>query len=270
MEFPHAGVPLPDHPPYWPILVEVRNEARAELGLPPVPLDGWRARYWSQRLVLIASSRHFGCPLLQDDPQAVLTGFWFDDDTGGPEPIDGALRRFLDSGPPPLVLTFSSQPLRDPATVLNAHVEAARRLGLRLVIQRGWAGFDPAMLIRRGDDGSLHFAGHVPHDVLFRRALAVIHHGGIGSTAQALRQGRPALVEPHCNDQFFNAMRIHELGVGTKLLPDQVTADSVEEVLAKVVLTPTTRNRAEELQRGVIGEDGLAAAHDWIAGNLGL
>jgi UDP:flavonoid glycosyltransferase YjiC (YdhE family) len=198
-----------------------------------------------------------------------MTGFWFDDDTGGPDLIDGALRSFLDSGPPPLVLTFSSQPLRHPGAILDAHVEAARRLGLRLVIQRGWAGFDPAMLTGRWDDGSVYFAGHVPHNVLFRRALAVIHHGGIGSTAQALRQGRPALVEPHCNDQFFNAKRIHELGVGTALLPHQVTAGAVGEALTKVVLTPAAHSRAEDLMRPIVNEDGLAVAQGWIADALG-
>jgi UDP:flavonoid glycosyltransferase YjiC (YdhE family) len=168
-----------------------------------------------------------------------------------------------------LVLTFSSQPLRDPAAVLGAHASAARRLGLRLVVQRGWAGFDPAMLPEPVDSSSVHFAGHVPHEALFGRALAVIHHGGIGSTAQALRQGCPALVEPHCNDQFFNALRIRELGVGTTLLPGQITADSVEEALARVVSSPATRNRAEELRRHILSEDGVVAACDWITAALG-
>ena len=269
MEFPHVGIPLPDPPPYWPILIEARNAARAELGLPAVPPDGWKDRYWSRRLVLVASSPHFSRPQLHDHPQAVMTGFWFDGEDAQSSLIDPALRGFLDAGPPPLVLTYSSQPLRDPAAVLGAHVEAARRLGLRLVIQRGWAGFDPAMLAGRWDRRSVHFADHVPHDLLFRRALAVIHHGGIGSTAQALRQGRPALVEPHCNDQFFNAARIHELGAGTMLLPDQLTADAVEEALATAVLTPAARGRAEDLRQSIAAEDGLETAYGWIASILG-
>jgi UDP:flavonoid glycosyltransferase YjiC (YdhE family) len=270
MEFPHKGILLPGESPYWPILVEARNEARAELGLGPVPADAWERRYWSKRLVLIASSRHFSQPILDAFPQARQTGFWCDPPSGDEAAIDPDLRAFLDAGAAPLVLSFSSQPVRDPATVVAVHAEAARRLGLRLVIQKGWAGFDRAMLGRELDSDAIHFAGQVPHDYLFNRSSAVIHHGGIGSTAQAMRQGRPALVEPHCNDQFFNAQRIHDLGVGSALFPGCVTANTLEETLTESVLTHTAYQRAETIQEWLLAEDGVDAACQRIEETLSI
>jgi UDP:flavonoid glycosyltransferase YjiC (YdhE family) len=270
MEFPHEGIPLPGESPYWPILVEVRNEARAELGLGPVPADAWEGRYWSKRLILIASSRHFSRPILSSFPQAHETGFWYDPPTGDGATLDRDLRSFLDAGAAPLVLSFSSQPVRDPAAVVAVHAEAARRLGLRLVIQKGWAGFDRSMLPRELDTDAIHFAGQVPHEYLFNKSEAVIHHGGIGSIAQALRQGRPALVEPHCNDQFFNARRIHDLGVGSALFPGHVSADALEETLTGVVLADETYQRAAAIRELLLAEDGVDAACHRIEGVLSM
>jgi UDP:flavonoid glycosyltransferase YjiC (YdhE family) len=270
MEFPHEGIPLPGESPYWPLLVEVRNEARAELGLEPVPADAWEGRYWSKRLVLIASSRHFSQPVLNAFPQARQTGFWCDPPSGDEAAIDPDLHAFLDAGPAPIVLSFSSQPVRDPAAVVAVHAEAARRLGLRLVIQKGWAGFDRTMLGRELASSAIHFAGQVPHEYLFNKSSVVIHHGGIGSTAEALRQGRPALVEPHCNDQFFNARRIHDLGVGSALFPGDVTADALEETLKGVVLTDATYRRAATIRELLLAEDGVDAACNQIEETLSL
>jgi UDP:flavonoid glycosyltransferase YjiC (YdhE family) len=270
MEFPHESIPLPGESPYWPILVDVRNEARAELGLAPVPADAWEGRYWSKRLVLIASSRHFSRPILASFPQAYQTGFWDDKTAGDEAAIDPDLRSFLDRGAAPLVLSFSSQPVRDPSVVVAVHAEAARRLGLRLVIQRGWAGFDRAMLPPELDTDAIFFAGQIPHAYLFRRASAVIHHGGIGSTAQALRQGRPALVEPHCNDQFFNARRIHDLGAGSAIFPGRVTIDALEQTLTELVLTDAAYQRAAAIRESLLAEDGLDAACHRIEETLSI
>jgi rhamnosyltransferase subunit B len=126
------------------------------------------------------------------------------------------------------------------------------------------------MLPRELDTDAVHFAGQVPHEYLFNKSSVVIHHGGIGSTAEALRQGRPALVEPHCNDQFFNARRIHDLGVGSALFPGDVTADALEETLKGVVLTDATYRRAATIRELLLAEDGVDAACNQIEETLSL
>jgi UDP:flavonoid glycosyltransferase YjiC (YdhE family) len=245
---------------YWRALFDHRNEVRRDLGLLPVDDDGWRDRYWSDRLVLVATSLHFDRPALDERPQARVTGFWFDEPDATPR--DPALEAFLDAGDPPLVLTLSSLPVADPGRVAALHAEAALRLNARLVIQSGWAGFAreqlPADSPARG--AAVHFTGRVDHSWLFPRCAGVIHHGGIGTTAQALRCGRPALVEPYCNDQFYNAARVAELGAGAAVDHRALDPDTLAAALRAFVLDPAPRRRAEAVGAQLAAENGLAVA----------
>jgi UDP:flavonoid glycosyltransferase YjiC (YdhE family) len=265
MEFPH-GDPSSTPPAPQPVsdlkreLFAYRNEVRAEFGLAPVADGDWAGLYWSRRLVLLASSPRFSRPNLDRHPQVRMTGFWFDDREVEESTLDPRLLAFLAGGPPPLVLTFSSQPLRDPDRVVALHAEAAAILGRRLILQRGWGGLDPRGLPETIDRDSVLFVDHVPHSWLFPRAAAVIHHGGIGSTAQALRCGRPMLVEPYCNDQFFNASRAEALGVGAAADPASLTPPRLAEILEARVLTDEVAARADELSQAIRSEDGLDTA----------
>jgi UDP:flavonoid glycosyltransferase YjiC (YdhE family) len=274
MEFPHSDGPPPPQTDReraaWRAMFDYRNRVRRGVGLPELADDRWRRYYWSERLVLIASSEHFSRPKLDDWPQARMTGFWFDDPPPGDWSPDPDLARFLEGGPPPLVLSLSSLPVEDPGRVVTLHAEAAALLGARLVVQQGWAGLtrsglSPAAAVR---DEDLHFAGHVPHSWLFPRSAAIIHHGGIGTTAQGLRCGRPMLVEPYCNDQFFNAGRVAELGVGAAVDHRRLTPENLASALEEHVLTPESFRRAEELASRIAPEDGLARSCEIIESQI--
>jgi UDP:flavonoid glycosyltransferase YjiC (YdhE family) len=255
---------------HWRAIFDHRNEVRSQVGLPGLPDDQWRDYYWSDRLVLVATSGHFCRPRVGERPQARITGFWFDerwDDESAPDP---ALVAFLAEGPPPLVLTLSSLPLEDPARVVTLHAEAATRLGVRLIIQEGWAGLTREALAMSSNVRleAIHFVGHVSHDWLFPRCVAVIHHGGIGTTAQAILCGRPSLVEPYCNDQFFNAERVSALGVGAAVDHRVLTPENLAEALAVHVLDAESRRRTETLGDLIRAEDGLTVACDLIEKQL--
>jgi UDP:flavonoid glycosyltransferase YjiC (YdhE family) len=274
-EFPHVG-PAPTltcsdaQRAYWRVLFDYRNSVRREVGLPARRDDAWRDAYWSARRVLLASSPHFSRPWLDDRPQVRMTGFWFDDSPTPSWTPCAVLERFLDAGPPPLVLTLSSLPVADPARVVTLHAEAAALLGARLIIQQGWAG------LSRGEppesaaihETDLHFTGDVPHSWLFPRCSAVIQHGGIGTTAQALRCGRPMLVEPYGNDQHFNAGRIAALGVGAAVDHRLLTSENLADALARFVLTGEARAAADELRRAIDSEHGVTRACDLIEAEL--
>jgi UDP:flavonoid glycosyltransferase YjiC (YdhE family) len=221
----------------------------------------------SRRLILLASSPHFSRPRLDHWPQARMTGFWFDDDLGDWSP-DEELVDFLDVEPRPLALTFSSLPVQDASRVVALHVEAAARLGRRLLIQSGWARLDRAALPDGVMPGAFRFAGSLPHAWLFARVLAVIHHGGVGTTAQAMRCGRPMLVEPYGNDQFFNARRVLRLGVGAAMHPHKLTVTGLTRILDEKVLTADVQRRALELGARLQAEDGLTVACDLIEAEL--
>jgi UDP:flavonoid glycosyltransferase YjiC (YdhE family) len=225
------------------------NKIRSELGFVKLAYDELAYYLYSNRLVLLASSPHFSQPQLDRLPQVRMTGFWFGNDSGDWSP-DRELLDFVDALPRPLVLTFSSLPVQDVPRVVALHTEAAARLGRRLLIQRGWAQLDQTALPEGVMPGAFRFAETLPHAWLFPRAAAVIHHGGVGTTAQAMRCGCPMLVEPYGNDQFFNAWRVLRLGVGAAMHPHKLTVTGLTRMLDEKVLTTDVRRHALELGAG--------------------
>lgn len=151
------------------------------------PIPPWSIGWLFSRHVLLACSLHFSQPdLNQFQPLSSIdmTGFWFYEDPEWQDwQPDAALQAFCDRRP--LVLTFSSQPLEDPGHFLRIHVEAASRLHLPLLVQRGWAGFSEADLPSNTESADVMFVDFLPHDWIFARAACVIQHGGIGSIARA-------------------------------------------------------------------------------------
>ncbi|WP_298433674.1 glycosyltransferase [uncultured Jannaschia sp.] len=182
------------------------TRVRAGFGLPPQPgtplLDHGatvplRLGLWSDRFAPAPADR-------PDDFEVV--GFPAAPDGDLPQPVID----WLDAGPAPLVVTLGSVAQRLGGERFWAEAVAlARRMGLRAVLLRGEAE------VPEGPDIlSLHYAPHAP---LFPRAAAVLHHGGIGSTAEALRAGRPQLVVPVGGDQPDNAARLERMGVAVSI-----------------------------------------------------
>ncbi|MEL6585838.1 MAG: nucleotide disphospho-sugar-binding domain-containing protein, partial [Pseudomonadota bacterium] len=141
--------------------------------------------------------------------------------TGFPRAPEGTLptgaQAWLDAGPPPLVVTLGSigQTIAGPRFWPEA-VALARALGLRAVLLHGKAE------VPKGPDVlALPYGAHAH---LFPQAAAILHHGGIGTTAEALRAGKPQLVVPIGGDQFDNAARLERLGFGTTLPARRFTA----------------------------------------------
>lgn len=236
-----------------------------KLGL-PLSAPDWRPGWTFARHILLASSAHFSrVDLNQLQPHSSIdqTGFWFYDDPAwqGWQP-DPALAAFCARRP--LALAFSSQPVEDPRRILHVHVEAARLLGMPLLVQRGWAGFDESDLPAGTGPEQVFFAGELPHDWLFAQAAAAIQHGGIGSIARALRQGCPLLIEPFGNDQFYNANQVMQLRVGGTAAPFEMTGESLARTLEQNVLTPAARGRARQVGDRMQAEDGLGDACELI------
>lgn len=104
-----------------------------------------------------------------------------------PEP---ALVDFLAAGPPPVYIGFGSIVLDDPAKMLSIILDAVKTADVRAIISKGWSDLD-------GDASeNIYYIGDCPHEWLFPRVAAVVHHGGAGSTACGLRHARPTLICP--------------------------------------------------------------------------
>jgi UDP:flavonoid glycosyltransferase YjiC (YdhE family) len=194
-----------------------------------------------------------------------MTGFCFYDGAqqANWQP-DSRLREFVEQGDPPLVLCMGNLAAPDTREHVQTHVEAARLLEKKLVVQTGWALPGDGGWLENRDAEHVLFAEFLPHDWLFARAAAVVHHGGIGATARALKHGCPVLVEPYRKDQYFNASRVRQLGAGFAVDPTRATAAGVARVLAEKVTAPATRERAQRCAEQMAGEDGVGTACRYI------
>jgi UDP:flavonoid glycosyltransferase YjiC (YdhE family) len=161
----------------------------------------------------------------------------------------------LGSGPPPVVFTLGTSAVGAAGSFYQESAAAVARLGVRAVLLIG--AFEknrPTELSR-----DVLVVDRAPHQLLFPRASAIVLHGGIGTTGQALRSGRPVLVVPHGHDQFDNAHRITKLGVARTLHPKRYRAARVARELARL-LGDDYRGRAEPVAAIVRSEGGAGAA----------
>jgi sterol 3beta-glucosyltransferase len=100
-----------------------------------------------------------------------------------------------------------------------------------------------------------------PHDWLFPRVAAVVHHGGAGTTAAGLRAGRPTIICPFFGDQPFWGRRVQALGVGSKPIPQKnLTVDKLAAAIREVTISESIQQNAAVLGEKVRQEDGIANA----------
>jgi UDP:flavonoid glycosyltransferase YjiC (YdhE family) len=229
------------------LYADVLRRLCARLDLPadprtPVPPADWPICHGFSPAVV---------PRPGDWPATVhVTGYWWPASPPAWQP-PGQLVDFLEAGPPPVYVGFGSM---TPAHERLGEVvaTAVRRAGVRAVVQSGWAE-----LRATGDD--ILLVGDLPHDWLFPRTAAVVHHAGAGTTGAGLRAGVPAVAVPVLVDQPFWAERVHRLGVAPHPLPlHELTADTLSDALRSCLDGPAYRDRATELARRIRAEDGPA------------
>lgn len=187
---------------------------------------------------------------------AILTGFpWFDSGDGGPPALQADLAAFLAAGPAPLVVSLGSLVPFAAAEFYTSSIEVARKLGMRAVLLTS-----ETMNVSSPD---VIVSSYAPHSLLFPHAAAIIHHGGVGTTGQALRAGRPQLVVPFMADQFDHADRITRLGVGLSTTSAKFASDGAA-FLGKLLNDGNFATRALDISEQIAADDGAGIAADAI------
>jgi UDP:flavonoid glycosyltransferase YjiC (YdhE family) len=236
------------------------NDLRAELGLPPAP-DPLFADQHAPALALGLFSPLLGQPQPDWPQNSRATGFPFFDaeaQAGLPPELDD----FLRAGPAPVVFTLGTAMVRRPGRFFEDSLAAARRLGRRAVIMIGRDSTLPPGPLAEG----AFAAAYAPFPLLFPRAAAIVHHGGIGTTAQAMRAGRPMLVVPFGFDQPDNAARVTRLGIARTLPIGSYSAAHASTALAGLLESQASRQRSAAIAGAIAGEDGTRAACDALLG----
>jgi UDP:flavonoid glycosyltransferase YjiC (YdhE family) len=197
-----------------------------------------------------------GAPQPDWPPNAHATGFAFYDRLDKSQGLPPELERVLDSGPPPIVFTLGTSAVMDARDFFVESARAAAQLGRRAVLL---IGRDPA---------NAPAAPLPPYSEIFPHAAAIVHQGGAGTTAQALRSGRPMLVVPFAHDQPDNAARVVRLGVARDIGRSRYRAARVASELRELLDDPGYAARASDAGRRVQAEDGVAAACELIERRL--
>lgn len=145
---------------------------------------------------------------------------------------------------------------RDPEEATALVLEALESAGRRGVLLRGWGGLSESEL-----QNNIFKLDHAPHEWLFPRMAAVVHHGGAGTTAASLRAGVPTIIIPFFADQPFWGRRVYELGVGPRpLLRKQLSAGCLADAIREAVNDAEMQRRAVNIGKVIRAEDGVAHA----------
>ena len=189
-------------------------------------------------------------------PEIDVTGFVFLDLASSFKP-PAPLVEFLESGEPPVYIGFGSIVVDDPDKFTALIFEAVKLAGVRALVSKGWGGL--------GDEGhtpeNIFMLENTPHDWLFPKVQAVVHHGGAGTTAIGLKCGKPTMIVPFFGDQPFWGAAVAKAGAGAKPIPyKHLTAENLAAAI-KELLTPEIKKNAEKIAKDIEDEgDGAVNA----------
>lgn len=236
-------------------------DLRAELGLPrgEQPL---MAGQHSPSCVLALFSTVLATPQPDWPNHTVVTGFPFYDrrDFFGETETPPGLIEFLDRGDPPIIFTLGSSAFWVARNFYRDSAAAASALGRRALLLIGHARNLPAEPL---PDGVAAFE-YAPYSEVLPRACAIVHQGGVGTTGQGLRAGKPVLIVPHAHDQFDNAARVARLGCGRVMPRPRYSARSAITELQVLLDDTRYASRAVEIGSLVRQENGAQRAADEI------
>ncbi|KAA8538893.1 hypothetical protein F0562_025585 [Nyssa sinensis] len=188
-------------------------------------------------------------------PKIDVVGFCFLDLASSYEP-PLSLVEWLEAGTEPIYIGFGSLPVQEPGKMTSIIVQALEMTGQRGIINKGWGGL--GSLAEPKD--FVYLLDNCPHDWLFLRCAAVVHHGGAGTTAAGLKAACPTTVVPFFGDQPFWGEQVHARGVGPPPIP--VDEFSLEKLVAAIqfMLNPSVKECSVNLAKAMENEDGVKGA----------
>lgn len=183
-------------------------------------------------------------------PEIDIAGFVFLDLASSFQPPE-TLVKFLDAGEPPVYIGFGSIVVDDPDKFTALIFKAVEKAGVRALVSKGWGGL--------GDEGNtpqnIYMLDNTPHDWLFPRVSAVVHHGGAGTTAIGLKCGKPTMIVPFFGDQPFWGAMVANAGAGAQQpVPyKHLSVDALAEGM-KQCLRPEAKAAAEKIAAAIAAE----------------
>lgn len=208
-----------------------------------------------------------------DFPEWVkVTGYWFLDEGDSSYKPPQELVDFIDGAEKNkqkiVYIGFGSIVVNDAKSLTKAVIEAVENLGVRCILNKGWSD---RLSKDKGEievelPPLIYDCGPVPHDWLFPKVDAAVHHGGSGTTGATLRSGTPTIIKPFFGDQFFYASRVEDLGVGLSL--KTLNAKSLTKALKLITRESKYLEKAKAVAHSMEHETGVLTAIDAIYSEL--
>lgn len=229
-------------------------DLRRELRLPRASARDLRRRRTTAKWPILHGYSQLVAPRPTDWRSGLdVTGYWWSPKSGDWTP-PADLTSFLSDGPAPVFVGLGSMMVTPARAEKLSDIirQAARRAGVRVLVQAGWAGLNTV-------DDAVMTIGDTPHDWLFPRVSAVAHHCGAGTTAAGLRAGIPAIALPAYGDGPFWASRLTALGVAAATISQRrLDADRLASAMRTAVGDAQLRERARRLGAAITAEEGAA------------
>lgn len=238
------------------------RELRREQGLPPGGHPLFEGKY-SPLLNLALFSPALQPPQADWPANTVQSGFLFHDEPQAYPALPAAVRDFLAAGEPPIVFTLGSAAVYIAGEFYAESARAAQQIGRRALLLLGQNPAPPDL------PPSILAWDYLPYAQVFPHAAAIVHQGGVGTTAQALRAGRPMLVIPFAHDQFDNAARAVRLGIARTLARPRYRAERVARELSLLLGNARHAETAGRVGARVRAERGVEVACDAIERVIG-
>jgi rhamnosyltransferase subunit B len=227
--------------------------ARAAAGLPAVK-ETWKHEWFGGDRLLAMWSPRFRGALTDDPPRMRICGFPLYDEPNAP-PLAPDIDAFLREGEPPILFCLGSTAVHVPGNFYENAIEVTKSLGRRAILLAGPHApkFDRSTPAIRAID-------YAPLHQLAPRCAVNVIHGGVGTTAQALRAGKPILVAPFAHDQFNNGVRVANLGCGDSIAARRLTAKRMRRALERLLGDSAIRENAARIGAAIRDERGAERA----------
>lgn len=243
---------------FYNLLLPSVNDCRKEV----LSLRPMRPReYWMLDSPQSATSIIYGySPTIVPKPSdwcsnQQICGYWFLDSAKEYRAEETVLD-FLAAGPPPVYVGFGSMVDHEREEISRTVIAALEKSNRRGVLLGGWGALGSGNL-----PSSILRVDEIPHDWLFPHMVAVVHHGGAGTTAAALRAGVPSVVVPSFGDQFFWGWRVQNLGLGPKPISrKKLTVDKLAHAIQQAAIDDGMKVKAHLVGEQIRAEKGVEVA----------
>lgn len=233
------------------------------------PIGDFRSKFGLNRKYKVPSVRNlYGLsssflPVPKDYPQtSIFGGFWYGNSK---EELSKSIKDFISQGEPPLLVTFGSMPFKCKFDLYNAIVKLVDQLKIRIIVVKGW-GLNATNEL--DSNARIKVIESAPYDKLFPHVRAIVHHGGIGTTAECLRAGKPFFICPilyPIGDQNFWGQLAYRHGIALDPIPvNKLTESKFMSKIRELLTNTDLRKNAELMKLKIDKEDGIKSTLDEI------